>query len=280
MDAMVAGLASKLVDWSARIVGVLIALLVALLIARWLQRATERVMEKRGVDQTLRGFVGALVRYTVLTTAIVSCLGVFGIQTTSIAAVLGSAGLALGLAFQGTLSNFAAGVMLLMFRPFKVDDVIQVSGTTGKVTRIDLFTTDLVTGDNRKIIVPNKNVFGNTIENLTALDTRRVDLEVGVDYGGDIDVTRKTLETAARELELVLDEPAPHAVLTGLGASSVDWSLRCWCKTADYWSVREALIRAAKQALDAKQLGIPFPQVDVHLDEPALSALAKKHSLG
>ncbi len=273
---MLAGLASKLVDWSARIVGVLLALLVALLIARWLQRATERVMERRGVDTTLRGFVGAMVRYTVLTVAIVSCLGVFGIQTTSIAAVLGSAGLAMGLAFQGTLSNFASGVMLLVFRPFKVDDVIQVSGTVGKVTRIDLFTTDLVTGDNRKIIVPNKNVFGNTIENMTALDTRRVDVEIGVDYGGDIDVTRDTLEAAAREVELVHDDPAPHAVLTGLGASSVDWSLRCWCNTADYWAVRESLIRAAKKALDEKQLGIPFPQVDVHLDNQALSALAKK----
>ncbi|MCA9628215.1 MAG: mechanosensitive ion channel [Myxococcales bacterium] len=276
MDAMVAGLASKLVDWSARIVGVLLALLVALIVARWLQRSVERVMEKRGVDSTLRGFVGALVRYTVLTTALVSCLGVFGIQTTSIAAVLGSAGLAMGLAFQGTLSNFAAGVMLLVFRPFKVDDVIQVSGTVGKCTRIDLFTTDLVTGDNRKIIVPNKNVFGNTIENLTALDTRRVDVEVGVDYAGDIDATRETLEAAAKELDLVFTDPPPHAVLTGLGASSVDWSLRCWCKTADYWAVREALIRAAKRALDAKQLGIPFPQVDVHLDGAALEALGKK----
>lgn len=276
MDGIVAGLASKVVDWSARIVGVLIALLVALIIARWLQRATERVMERRGVDSTLRGFVGALVRYTVLTTAIVSCLGVFGIQTTSIAAVLGSAGLAMGLAFQGTLSNFAAGVMLLMFRPFKVDDVIQVSGTTGKVTRIDLFTTDLVTGDNRKIIIPNKNVFGNTIENLTALDTRRVDIDVGVDYGGDIDTTRETLITAATSLDLVMDDPAPQAVLIGLGASSVDWSVRCWCKTSDYWAVREALIRAAKIGLDEKQLGIPFPQVDVHLDNQALNALGKK----
>ena len=116
----------------------------------------------------------------------------------------------------------------------------------------------------------------STLIYLTALDTRRVDVEVGVDYAGDIDATRETLEAAAKELDLVFTDPPPHAVLTGLGASSVDWSLRCWCKTADYWAVREALIRAAKRALDAKQLGIPFPQVDVHLDGAALEALGKK----
>src|SRR5690606_26109708 len=165
MNDVIANLTTKAVDWSVRIVGVLIALLVALMIARSLQRAAERVMERRNVDPTLRGFAGTLVRYTVLITVVVGCLGVFGIETTSIAAVLGSAGLALGLAFQGTLSNFAAGVMLLVFRPFKVDDVISVAGVTGKVSKIELFTCDLVTGDNRKLIIPNKNVFGSTIEN-------------------------------------------------------------------------------------------------------------------
>ncbi len=274
MNDIIASLTTKAVDWSVRIIGVLIALIVALMIARWLQRATERLMERRRVDPMLRGFAGTLVRYTVLITVVVGCLGVFGIETTSIAAVLGSAGLALGLAFQGTLSNFAAGVMLLVFRPFKVDDVISVAGVTGKVGKIELFTCDLLTGDNRKLIIPNKSVFGNTIENLTALDTRRVDISVGVDYGADIDITRSALEAAAGEVELVLSEPKPMAVLSGLGASSVDWEVRVWCSTPDYWTVRQQLIRKAKQALDAKQLGIPFPQMDVHLDRETVAALS------
>lgn len=265
MEAYTTALIHKAADWTVRVVGVLIVLLIALLIARWLQRAIERAMQRRRVDPTLIGFIGNLVRYAILISSVVACLGVFGIQTTSIAAILGSAWLAVGLAFQGTLSNFAAGVMLLIFRPFRVDDSIKVAGVTGTVSKIELFSTDLITSDNRKIIIPNKDVFGNTIENLTALTTRRVDLRVMVDHSADLERTEQSLVRAAKQIELVLQDPAPSAEVVSLNESNMEWEVRAWCQTSDHSKVRGQLIRTVKSALAADRIDLPLQKLDVNL---------------
>lgn len=246
----------------------LVLVVAGFFVGKWLaaQVATivRRTLEKRGVDPTLTKFLGNMTEYTLIVLITIALLGVFGIETTSFAAVIGGAALAIGLAFQGTLSNIAAGVMLIIFRPFKVGDVITVAGSTGKCAEIGLFTTDLDTPDNRRLIVPNKDVFGASIEHVTFHDTRRCDVNVGVEYGADIDAARAVLEAAAKSIENQVKEP--QVVLKGLGDSSVDWQVRVWCNTPDYFAVMEAVTRAVKYHLDEAKIGIPFPQMDVHLD--------------
>jgi small conductance mechanosensitive channel len=188
-------------------------------------------MAKAQIDETLTRFVGHLVRWLVILLAVLACLGVFGVQTTSFAAVIGAAGLAVGLAFQGTLSNFAAGVMLLVFRPFSVGDVVNAAGVLGKVQAIELFTVAIDTFDNRRIIIPNSSVFGSTIENVSYHPIRRADVDVGTDYTADIDQTRELLLAAAKSVEGGLEDPAPDVFLAGLGASSVDWSVTGFATT-------------------------------------------------
>ncbi len=258
--------------WGVKIVGVLIGLVAAFWIAGWLRNRIQAALERKKFDPTLSRFFANMARYGVLTGAILGLLGVFGVQTASFAAVIAAAGLAIGLAFQGTLSNFAAGVMLLIFRPFKVGDLITVAGQTGFVEAIDLFTIEMKTVDNKMIIVPNKNVFGTTIENYTFHPIRRVDVPVGVEYGADIDRTVEVLHKAATSVKGVLEDPAHQIFLSELGASSVDYQVRVWCNTEDYWDVYQATIRAVKLHLDEAGLGIPFPQMDVHLDQPTPAA--------
>ncbi|MBL4698260.1 MAG: mechanosensitive ion channel family protein, partial [Phycisphaerales bacterium] len=196
----------------------------------------------------------------------VAILGTLGIEVTSFAAILAAVGFAIGMAMSGMLGNIAAGVMLLFFRPFKVGDVANAGGTTGKVIEIGLFTTTFDTPDNRRIIVPNGAIFGGTIENVSFHDTRRVDVEVGTDYGADIDKTREILMATAKACENVLPDPGPGIVLAGLGGSSIDWSIRVWVNAADYWGVKDQLTRDVKYALDNADIGIPYPQMDVHID--------------
>lgn len=261
-------------DYVTRIVGVVVALFIALLVAGWMRRLVLKATEKAKVDVTLGKFFANAARYAVITLAIIACLGVFGIETTSFAAVIGAAGLAIGLAFQGSLSNLASGVMLLMFRPFKVGDVVNTAGQVGKVDEIELFTTRLITPDNRMIIIPNSAVFGGTIENITYFDTRRVDVDVGTVYSADLDATREVLDDAVASVEH-LPEPAPQVYLDVLGDSAILWKVRVWTNTPDYWALREKLTRAIKTKLDAAGIGIPFPQMDVHLDPHVVDAMKR-----
>jgi small conductance mechanosensitive channel len=260
--------------YGLKVIGVIVALVVAWTIAGWLRNKLQRSLEKRNFDATLTRFFANLTRYAILVGTVLGCLGVFGIQTTSFAAVIGAAGLAIGLAFQGTLANFSAGVMLLIFRPFKVGDVVSAGGVTGKVEEIELFTTTLNTPDNRRFIVPNRGIFGGNIENLTHHPTRRVDIAVGADYAADVDRTREVLEAMVAEIPDTLKDPPPQIFLKELGASSVDWVVRVWVNTEDYWDVYQETIRRTKQALDAAGIGIPFPQMDVHFDDPKSKAMA------
>ena len=247
---------------------VLVFVIVGWIAGGWIGRLVVGALQKAKVEVTLARFLGNMARWAVLVLAGIACLSIFGAETTSFAAIIGAAALGIGLAFQGSLSNLAAGVMLLIFRPFKVDDVVRIGGELGKVSEISLFTTELDTFDNRRIILPNASVFGAVIENLTHHPTRRVDVAVGVAYPADLDRTREVLLKGALSVPNRVEDVEPQVILTGLGNSSVDWQVRVWCKTEDYWTIRDATTRAAKMALDEAGIGIPFPQMDVHLDTP------------
>ena len=263
--------ASALVPLLMNVLGAILLLVATVLVAGWAKRATRRLVERSDLDPTLAAFFSSLARYAVLVLGGLAILGVFGISVASFAAILAAAGFAVGLALQGTLSHFAAGVMLLIFRPFGVGDKVSAADITGKVVEIGLFTTLFDTPDNRRIIVPNGAIFGDTIENETYHDTRRVDVSVGTDYDADLSATRAVLNEVAAAVEGGLSDPAPQVYLAELGASSIDWSVRVWAHTSDYWAVRERLTNQIKDALDAQGIGIPYPQMDVHLDPLAPS---------
>lgn len=244
-----------------------IILIIAVFIAAgWARKIVARLVRRAHVEETLAKFLSNLAKYIVLLAGGIAILGTLGIETASFAAALAAVGFAIGMALSGMLGNVAAGVMLLFFRPFKVGDVVSAAGVTGKIFEISLFTTMVDTPDNRRIIVPNGNIFGDNIENVTYHDTRRVDVSVGTDYGADLDKTREVLMSAARSVQGGMSDPEPAVALTGLGGSSIDWAVRVWAKTSDYWAVKDALTRDVKVALDDAGIGIPFPQMDIHID--------------
>jgi small conductance mechanosensitive channel len=248
-----------LISYGTRILGVILIIFLGLIVAKWIKSTVKKRLTKTSLDETLTSFISGLVYWLVVIVAIVSCLGIFGVETTSFAAVLGGASVAIGLAFQGSLSNVAAGAMLLIFRPFKVGDVVEVGGETGKVTELDLFFTNIDTPDNRRIIVPNGQIFGKTIENKTFHETRRCDVAIGVGYGDDMDQAREVLLEAAKTVDGVMEDPEPQVYMTELGGSSVDFSVRVWCTTADYWTVKENVMQTVKEACDEAGLDIPYP---------------------
>ena len=256
-----------LTQWGLKIVGAVIVLIIGRMVAGIIRSSVRKAMIKAEVDATLVPFVASLVYYAVLAVVIIAVLSLFGIQTTSLIAVLGAAGLAVGLALQGTLSNFAAGVMLLIFRPFKVGDLVEVGGITGKVVAVRIFSTVLKTGDNIMITVPNSQTWGGTIKNYDGFDTRRVDLVMGIDYGDDIQLAMETIQRIVTAHEGVLAEPAPQIAVAELGASSVDLVVRPWCAGADYWNVRFDLTKQLKEGLEAAGCSFPYPQQDVHMHQ-------------
>ncbi|MEM1211214.1 MAG: mechanosensitive ion channel domain-containing protein [Planctomycetota bacterium] len=249
----------------------IVILIAAYFVGKFLGRVVSAPVIKR-VDETLGKFIAKLVFYLIMIVAVIAVLGRFGIEVTAFAAVLAAAGFAVGLAFQGTLSSFAAGVMLLVFRPFKVGDVCVLAGETVKIEAIDLFTTLANTLDNRRIIFPNADVFGSQIEVITFHPQRRVSVDVGAAYDADINATRAALEEAIAATEGVLEDPESKVVLQGLGGSSVDWTCMAWANSADFLAVKQALTQNIKEKLDAAGIGIPFPQMDVHLDGQAQNA--------
>ncbi len=266
MSSIVDTLVDYALEYGLKVIGVIIFLVVALMVAGWARGLVRRAMEKRKIDAALTGFVASLVRWLILILAFVAALGVFGVETTSFAAILGGASLAVGLAFQGSLGNFAAGVMLLVFRPFTVGHVVSTGGVVGKVVEIGLFSTILDTPDNRRIIVPNGAIFGATIEVISYHDVRRVDISVGVDYGSDLDRVRLVLEEAAAAVTNRVADPTPQVFLDSLGGSSIDFQVRVWGKTSDYWDTWQETTQLVYEHLNAAGIGIPFPQMDVHVD--------------
>jgi small conductance mechanosensitive channel len=233
-------------------------------LASFVGRVVGSTVSKR-VDLTFGKFLGKMLKNGIMVLVLLGILGHFGIDVTSFAAIIAALGFAVGMALQGTLGNFAAGVMLLVFRPFKVGDYIHVGDESGVVEEIDLFATRLNTLDNLHKIVPNGQIFGATITNFSRNKYRRVDVNVGVEYAADVDYTRAVLQTAISEIPGAVDDPAPQVVLRELADSSVNWQLRVWCEPAEYWNVRELLTVAAKKGLDLNGVGIPFPQMQLHL---------------
>ncbi|MFB6247557.1 MAG: mechanosensitive ion channel family protein [Salinibacter sp.] len=236
-------------------------------LARWVRDLIRGGLDTPGVDRTLTRFAGNFAYYGIFLLAIFAALETLGVETASFVAVLAAASFAVGLALQGTLANFAAGIMLLVFRPFSVNDYVEIAGETGFVKEIQLFFTRLRTRENRLIVVPNGDIFGTTIENIFAHDQIRVDCDVGTDYPADIDATREVLLEAARSVEGRLEDEGEQAALVGLGGSSINWQVRVWARPEDYFRLKQELTRQVKYHLDEAGIGIPFPQMDVHLDE-------------
>lgn len=246
-----------------------VAALLVFLIGKWLSRRITnvlvRVLDSRGVDQTLTKFLKGIVYYALLAAVLLAAAGQLGIKTTSFLAILGAASLAIGLALKDSLANFSSGVMLILFRPFRVGDLVTVGGETGKVEEISVFSTILNTGDNQRKIIPNGAISNSTITNVTANPTRRVDLLIGIGYDDDIRKAKETLETIVSEHSMVLKDPAPTIAVFELGASSVNLVVRPWVKTEDYWDVLFELTEEIKLTFDEKGISFPFPQQDVHM---------------
>lgn len=258
-----------LVDYAMRIVTALLVFVVGRWIAAAVTTAARRVLAARGVDAMLVAF-GANVAYVAIVAfAVVAALGQLGIQTASFVAILGAAGLAIALAFQDSLSNLAAGVLLVTFRPFRIGDFIEAGGTAGVVEKIEIFTTQVRTGDNKTIIIPNARIAGDNIVNYSTKPTRRLDLVVGVGYDADLDHVRGVLEDILGKDERILADPAPTIGVVALADSSVNFVVRPWVETQDYWPLHFDLHATIKKRFDAEGISIPFPQRDVHLRQVA-----------
>jgi len=253
--------------YGIRVLGAFLILIAGRIVARLARKVTGRAMRRAEVDEAVTRFVMSLVGTGVMVFAVIAALNKFGVQTTSFVAILGAAGLAVGLALQGSLSNFAAGVLILVFKPFKIGDFIGAGGEKGKVTDIGIFTTTLSTPDNQKIIIPNAAVTGGTITNVNAYDTRRVDLVAGISYGDDIARAKDVLTRIVETHELVLKDPAPVIEVSALADSSVNLVVRPWVNTPDYWRVYFDVTRSIKEELDKAGISIPFPQRDVHVHQ-------------
>ncbi len=269
LAGMLETIATLATTWGLKLLGAIAVFAVGRAVAKWARKSVRKALKKGDMDETLIPFTASLVYYLVLAFVVIAVLGMVGIQTASIIAVLGAAGLAVGLALQGTLSNFAAGVMLLVFRPFGKGDFIEAGGVKGTVQSIGIFTTQLNTPDNVGIWLPNSKVWGDKIHNFAANDTRRVDLVVGIDYGDDIQTAIDTIRRVLDKDDRVLSDPAPVIAVDNLGASSVDIIVRPWCKREDYWQLKWDLTRTFKTAIEAAGCSFPFPQRDVHLHQEA-----------
>ncbi|MBW3095959.1 mechanosensitive ion channel family protein [Pseudohoeflea coraliihabitans] len=267
IEAATAGVAASIAQivttYAFSVLGAIIILIIGFFIAGWIKRAVYRLVSHRG-ETTLAKFLANVARYTVLTLVLVMVLQQFGIQTASIIAALGAAGLAIGLALQGTLQNIAAGVMLLFLRPFKIGDFIDTGSVSGTVEEIGLFATELKTLDGLYVLAPNSSVWGNEITNFSYHNKRRFDLVVGIGYDDDIDLAMQTMRELVEGDERVLTDPAPFIYVNNLGDSAVEIVTRIWMPSADWWVASRELIKRAKQACDAKGINIPFPQRDVH----------------
>jgi small conductance mechanosensitive channel len=259
---MLAKLTDMAGDFAVNLTIAILIMAATVFASKWAARATRNGLGRvRGFrhDPTVLSFAVQVVRVLVLLIGFIAVLQRLGVQTTSIIAVLGAASLAVGLALQGTLSNVAAGVMLLILRPYRVGDLIDINGDVGKVTRLDLFFTQMSDANNVKIVIPNAKVFSDTMLNLSGQKTRRIELKIGVGYGANLSHARDVLTAAAAAHDKVLPDPEPWAGVTNLLDSSVEISLHAWTKSEDYWQTKADVLQAAKEALDAADIEIPFP---------------------
>jgi len=252
-------------DWSGRILAALLTFVIGRWVAGAVANAITKAMNRASVEETLSRFLHSIIYMTLLVFVVLMAASSLGVDTTSFLAILGAAGLAVGLALKDSLSNFSSGVMLVFFRPFKVGDYVEAGGVAGTVNSIGIFNTIVKTPDNRVITVPNSLIYGSTITNYSAEATRRIDLVIGVAYEDDVDLAKRVIRGVVEADERILKEPAPTIMLLELADSSVNFAVRPWVASGDYWAVRGDLLERIKKALEDNGLSIPFPQRDVHI---------------
>ena len=251
--------------WGLKVIAAIAIFVIGRWVAMGVRKGVRRVMEKADTDPIIVGFVGSISYIALLAFVIIAALGQLGIQTTSFIAILGAAGLAIGLALQGSLANFAAGFLMIMFRPIKVGDFIEGAGVAGVVESIQIFTTTMKTGDNKTIIIPNAKLSGDNIINYSTKPTRRVDMTVGVAYDADLSKVRDVLKDIISKESRIHSDPEPLIAVAELADSSVNFVVRVWTDTGDYWAVKFAMNETIKNRFDAEGIGIPFPQRDLHI---------------
>ncbi len=256
-----------LVQYGVNIFSALLILFIGNIVVKAVANSVAKVLSKKKMDKAVIEFIHGLVRYTLFVIVLIAALGRLGVQTASVVAVIGAAGLAIGLALQGSLSNFAAGVLIVGFRPFKSGDYVEIGGVAGSVESIQIFQTILTTPDNKMVVVPNGSVIGSPITNYSRHETRRIDHVIGVSYGADLKKTKEVIAKVLESDERILKEPGTTIGVVALADSSVNFVVRPWVKTADYWDVYFDSLQAIKEALDAEGIEIPFPQMDVHLNK-------------
>ena len=252
-----------------RVLGALLIFIVGRWIAKAVMRMLQRTLDKRGIEPMLSNFLGNILYAVLIASVALVAVGYLGIAVTPLIAILGGAALAVGLALQSSLSNFASGVMLVGFRPFCKGHFVEAGGVSGTVIRVGMFHTELCTPDNRHVIVPNSAITSSPVTNFSAYETRRIDLVIGVHYQDDLAVAKQAIREVLESHEKVLDEPAPVIMLMDLGDSSVDFAVRPWVNAPDFWVVRGELLEQLKTGLEAAGCSIPFPQRDVHLYKEA-----------
>lgn len=258
-----------LVDWGMKLVLAAVILFVGRWLAKMITRVFRKAIHKESIDDALEDFLGNILYAILMVSVVLAAVDALGVNITSLLAIVGAAGLAIGLALKDSLGNFAAGVMLIIFRPFTKGDYVEVAGTAGKVDEIRIFNTVLTTPDNKQITLPNSLITDDAITNYSALDTRRVDLVIGVGYDDDLKLARDVISRVVNSHEKVLDAPAFNIFVSELADSSVNFNVRPWVKTEDYWDVYGDLLETIKVELDAAGLNIPYPQTDVHLHKVA-----------
>jgi len=253
------------VDFAINIILAIVIFYVGRMVARAVAKGLRTLLRSQDVDKILETFVSNLAYWALMIFVIIAAIGRVGIQTTSLIAILGAAGLAVGFALQGSLANFAAGVLIVMFRPYRVGDFVEAAGISGAVLQVQILTTVLKTGDNKQIVVPNGQIMGSIITNYSANDTRRVDMVFGVSYDDDLDKVRSTLEDLVAAEARILDDPACLIAVSELADSSVNFVVRPWVKTSDYWGVKFEFTEAVKKRFDKEGISFPYPQQDVHI---------------
>ncbi|MFB3124829.1 MAG: mechanosensitive ion channel family protein [Woeseiaceae bacterium] len=252
-------------DFGIRLIAAIAIFFIGRIVVRFVTKEIRKVMESQEVDKILQTFVSNLVYWALMIFVVIAAINQVGVQTTSLIAIMGAAGLAIGLAMQGSLANFAAGVLIVMFRPYRVGDFVEAAGIAGSVLQVGILTTVLKTGDNKQIIVPNAQIMGSIITNYSANDTRRVDLVIGIGYDDDIDKARDTLQALVDADDRILKDPSCLIAVSELADSSVNFVVRPWVKSVDYSAVKFALTEAIKKRFDKEGISFPYPQQDVHL---------------
>ena len=252
-------------DFGLKLIVAVVIFYVGRIVARMLTKTLRKLMQKQEVDLILEKFVCNLVYWVVMLFVIIAAINHVGIETTSLIAVMGAAGLAVGLALQGSLSNFASGVLIVIFRPYRVGDFVEAAGIAGTVLEVQILTTILKTGDNKQIIVPNSQIMGSIITNYSANDTRRIDMTIGVSYDDDLDKVRNTIQALIDADDRILNDPECLIAVSALADSSVNFLVRPWVKSGDFWGVTFDLTEAIKKRFDQDGISFPFPQQDVHL---------------